>query len=162
MTLSTESLVDSGASVNFIFTTFAQTLEIASLDLISSRVISADSSEISSAGNEFFYFLFIAVNEKTFSVHLFWVIHSLHQIILELLWLHAVNFTIDWCIKKILIKNQVEMISAAHFLEEAEDNLIYVYYTDFDRSEPSSEISVVYQTFSDVFKEKAENILPSH
>ena len=64
--------------------------------------------------------------------------------------------------KKVLIENQVEVITAAHFLEEAEDNLIYIYYTDFNKSGPSSEILVVYQTFSDVFNEKAENTLPPH
>ena len=64
--------------------------------------------------------------------------------------------------KKVLIKDQIKMISAAHFLEETEDNSVYVYYTDFNKSEPSSAISVVYQAFSDVFNEKAEDILPSH
>ena len=64
--------------------------------------------------------------------------------------------------KEILIEDRVEVTSAAHFLEEAEDNLIYVYYADFDRSGPSSEIPVVYQAFSDVFNEKAEDTLPPH
>ena len=64
--------------MNFISITFAQTLEIASLNLVSSKIMSADSSKISSSGNEFFYSLFITVNEKTLSVHLFQVIHSLH------------------------------------------------------------------------------------
>ena len=69
--LSTEELVNSGASANFIFITFTQMLRIASLDLVSLRVMSADGSEISPSGNGFFYSLIIAVNEKTSSVHLF-------------------------------------------------------------------------------------------
>ena len=64
--------------------------------------------------------------------------------------------------KEMLIENQVEVASAVHFLEEAENNSIYIYYADFDQSGPVSEISAVYQAFSDVFDEKAEEILSPH
>ena len=74
----TEGLVDSGASVNFIFTTFIGALRIKPLDLVSLKVVRADDAEISSSGNKFFYSLTIAINEKTPSLHLFCTIDSSH------------------------------------------------------------------------------------
>ena len=71
VTLQTEGFIDSEASENFIFSTFTQTLKIKLLDLVSLRVMRADDSEISSAENEFFYSLSVAVNRKTLSLHLF-------------------------------------------------------------------------------------------
>ena len=56
----------------------------------------------------------------------------------------------------------MKVSSAAHFLEEAEDSLIYAYYTDIDKSGKALKISAVYQEFSDVFNEKAEDLLLPH
>ena len=64
--------------------------------------------------------------------------------------------------KEMLIEDQVKVASAVHFLEEAEDNSIYIYYADFDQPGPVPEIPAVYQAFSDVFDEKAEDILSPH
>ena len=161
-TLKTEGLIDFSASVNFISSAFMQTLNVTALDLISLRVVSADELKISSAENDFFYSLLIAVNERTSSTHLFCVIDSSHWIILDLLWLQTVNSIINWCIKKVIIEDDVKVVSAAHFLKEAEGSLIYVYYADLKKSDIRLEILTVYWDFSDVFDEKAEDILPSH
>ena len=61
-----------------------------------------------------------------------------------------------------IIENQIEVTSAALFLKEAEENLIYIYNTDLNKSGVRLKIFTVYWEFSDVFNEKAENILPFH
>ena len=162
VTLKTEGLINSGASVNFISVTFMQALSVTVLDLISPRIVSANELKISSSGNDYFYSLLIAVNERTLSTHIFCVIDSSHWMILGLSWLQTVNSIINWCIKKVIIEDQVEVTSAAVFLKEAKGSLIYIYYTDLKESGVSPEIFTVYQDFSDVFNEKAENILPLH
>ena len=60
------------------------------------------------------------------------------------------------------MKDQIEVATAAHFLEEAADNSIYVYYINFDESEVTSSLFFIYQKFSDVFNERTEEVLPSH
>ena len=72
------------------------------------------------------------------------------------------NLSINWCIKKIVIEDQIEVITAAHFLKKAEDNLIYVYYADFDEARPNLSLPSTYQKFADVFDEKAEEVLSPH
>ena len=140
----TEGLVDSEASVNFIFMTFIDALRIKSLNLVSLKVVRADDAEISFSENEFFYSLMIVINEKTLSLHLFCTIDSSHWIILRLPWLQAVNSIINWWTKEVMIENEVKVASAAHFLEKAEDSLIYMYYTDLDKSGLMSELPAVY------------------
>ena len=105
VTLQTDDLINSEASANFISTAFTQALRFKPLNLVSLRVMRADSSEISSAENEFFFFLSVAVNRNIPSLHLFCIINFSHWIILELLWLQTANFTINWQIKEVMIKN---------------------------------------------------------
>ena len=76
--MKTEGLVDSEASVNFIFTTFTCALQLKLLNLVSLKVVEADDAEISPSENEFFYSLTLVINEKTLSLHLFCVIDSPH------------------------------------------------------------------------------------
>ena len=78
VTLKMKGLIDSGASVNFISVTFIQVLSVTALDLISSKVMSANELKISPSENDYFYSLLIAVNERTQSTHLFCVIDSSH------------------------------------------------------------------------------------
>ena len=61
-----------------------------------------------------------------------------------------------------MIEDEVKVASAAHFLEEAEDSLIYAYYTDLNKSGLTPELPAVYQEFADVFDEKTEDFLPPH
>ena len=70
--------------MNFVFNTFMQALRCILIDFVSSKVIDADRVEISSPGNEYFYSLFISVNETTSVSHLFHAINSPHQIILSM------------------------------------------------------------------------------
>ena len=162
VTMKTDSLIDSGASVNFISVTFIWALSVTALNLISLKVVSANELEISSAENGYFYSLLIAVNERTSSTHLFCAIDSPHWMILDLPWLQAVSSIINWCTKKVIIEDQIEVTSAVLFLKEVKENLIYVYNADLNEPGVRLKISTVYQEFSDVFNEKAENILPPH
>ena len=84
VTMKINSLIDSGASVNFISVTFIWALSVTVLNSISLRVMSANELKISSAENGYFYSLSIAVNERTLSTHLFHVIDSPHWMILNL------------------------------------------------------------------------------
>ena len=124
--------------------------------------MSSDEIKISSSGNGFFFSLLIAVNGLTPFSHLFQAIESSHWIILDLLWLQAVNLSINWCTKEVVIEDQIEVATAAHFLKEAEDNLIYAYYADFNEARPNSSLPSTYQKFADVFDEKAEEVLSPH
>ena len=76
--MKTDSLIDSGASVNFISVTFVKALSVTALDLISLRIVSANELKISFSENSYFYSLSIAVNKRTSSTHLFCVIDSSH------------------------------------------------------------------------------------
>ena len=76
--MKTDSLIDSGASVNFISVIFIKALSVTALDLISLRVVSANKLKISLSENSYFYSLSIAVNKRTLSMHLFCVINSPH------------------------------------------------------------------------------------
>ena len=61
-----------------------------------------------------------------------------------------------------ILSDQIEVASAAHFLKEAEDNPICVYYADFNELKTTSLLSSMYAEFTDVFDEKAEDVLPPH
>ena len=161
-TLKTQGLIDSEMSVNFVFNTFIQALRCNLINFVSSKVIDADRVKISSLRNEYFYFLFISVNGTTSVSHLFHAINSSHWIILSMPWLQAVNLNIDWQIKEMILPDWIEVASAAHFLKEAEDNPICVYYADFDELKTTSLLLTMYTEFTDVFNEKAEDVLPSH
>ena len=76
--MKTEGLVNSEASVNFIFIMFTHTLQLKFLDLVSLRIVEADDAEISPSENEFFYSLTLVINEKTLFSHLFCIIDSPH------------------------------------------------------------------------------------
>ena len=86
-----------------------------------------------------------------------WLIFD-HWLSFEVLW--AVNLSINWCTKTVIIEDRIEVAMTAHFLKEAEDNLIYAYYIYFNESQIISLLFLIYKEFADVFNEKAEEMLP--
>ena len=131
------------------------------MDRLSPRVIGGNGKEISAAGNRVFYEILFSTNNITPSTHTFRAIDTPHRFILGLPWLNAVNPNIDWQLRKLSIRDKVELADAYQFTEEAQDSPIYMYCIE-NENRTRTVLPDEYADFADMFNEAAGSVLPPH
>lgn len=127
----TVGLIDCGATANFIDEAFVKQLFLEPLTAVAPRVEDVNGNFISPERKNAYFKIGIRIQNKKLQYHTFSAVPMKNEkIILGMSWLQTTNPVIDWRSTTLKLSDNIQVLEADEFINDAKEEAIYAYYTD--------------------------------